>query len=227
MPAVNFADILVVSLQRAWGAFIEFLPNFIGALIVFFVGWAIAVGLGKLAEKIIDALRIDTILEKLGFKLVTDRAGLRLDSGAFVGGVVRWFFIIVALLAATDILRLGEVTAFLRQVLAYIPNIVIAVLIMLAALLMANFLHRVVRAAVSAGGFMSGNFLAALTRWAVLVFAFLAALSQLGIAAQLINTVVTGFVAMLAIAFGLAFGLGGKDVAGNFIDRLRKEISER
>lgn len=221
---LNWLDILTSSFQASWVAVIGFVPNIIGAIIVFIIGWIIAVGLGKLVKQVVDAIKVDQLLEKMGVKEVLEKADLRLDSGAFVGALVRWFLIIVFLLAATEILRLPEVTGFLRDVLLYVPNIIIAVVIMLAAVLLANVLHRIVKAAVSAAGLSSADFLATLTRWAIFVFAFLAALIQLGIAPALINTLITGLVAMLAIAGGLAFGLGGKDYASQLIEKVRRDI---
>ena len=103
----------------------------------------------------------------------------------------------------------------------------IAVLIMLAGVVVASFGAKLIRASVLAARLHSAHFLGALTKWAVLVFAFLAALSQLGIAGALVNTLIMGFVAMLAIAGGLAFGLGGKDVAAAWLEKLREEASNR
>lgn len=224
---LNWLDIITSSLQTAWIAVIAFVPNLIGALIVFIVGWVIAIGLEKLVKQLVDALKVDQLLAKMGVKEALDRAELRLDSGAFVGALVKWFIIIAFLLAVADILRLPQVTEFLRDVLLYIPNIVIAVLIMLSAVLLANVMQRVVKAAVMGAGLASADFLSALTRWSILVFAFLAALIQLGIAPSLINTVVTGFIAMLALAAGLAFGLGGKEHATRVIERLRQQMGNR
>lgn len=221
---LNWLDILTSSFQASWVGVIGFVPNIIGAIIVFIIGWIIAVGLGKLVKQVVDAIKVDQLLEKMGVKEVLEKANLRLDSGAFVGALVRWFLIIVFLLAVTEILRLPEVTGFLRDVLLYIPNIIIAVVIMLAAVLLANVLHRIVKATVSAAGLASADFLATLTRWAIFVFAFLAALIQLGIAPALINTLITGLIAMLAIAGGLAFGLGGKDYASQLIEKVRRDI---
>jgi hypothetical protein len=203
-----------------------FLPNLIGAVIVFLIGWMIAVLLGKLAAQIIRALRIDNILEKMGFKRSLERASLKLDSGRFIGELVKWFFIIVFLMAATDIMRLPQVTEFLRRVLLYIPQLIVAVLILLAAVLIANFLQRLVKASVEAAGLGSSNFLGAVTKWAILIFAILAALLQLGIVPSLIQTLFTGLVAALVISSGLAFGLGGKDIAIQILNRLKRDVSE-
>ena len=224
---LNWLEILTSSFQASGAAVISFVPNIIGAIIVFAIGWIIAIGLAKLVKQLVDMFKVDQLLEKLGAKEILEKAGLRWDSGAFVGALIKWFFIIVFLLAVTEILQLFQVSEFLRDVLLYVPNIIIAVVIMLAAVLLANVLHRVVKATVSAAGLASADFLATLTRWAIFVFAFLAALIQLGIAPALINTLITGLIAMLAIAGGLAFGLGGKDYASQLIEKVRRDMGSR
>lgn len=227
MTIQTWTEVITASLQALWTGFIGFLPNLLGAFIIFTIGWIIAVLLGKLAAQIIRTLRIDQILEKMGFKRSLERANLKLNSGKFFGELVRWFFIIVFLMAATDILGLPEVTIFLRRVLLYIPQIIVAVLILLIAVLVANFLQRLVKASVEAAGLKSANFLGAVTKWAILIFALLAALLQLGIVPALIETLFTGFIAALAIGLGLSFGLGGKEMAAETINKLRDEIRER
>jgi len=223
----TWADIITFSLQNLWGGFISFLPNFLGALIIFFVGLVIAAGLGKIVEKLIDALKLDRLLEQLGLNKILERASVRLHSGRFIGVLIQWFLIIVTLLAVSDVLKLMAFSDFLKQVLLYVPNIVIAVLIMLAGVVLAAFLSKLVKASVLAAKLHSARFLGALTKWSILVFAFLAALSQLGVAGALVNTLIMGFVAMLAIAGGLAFGLGGRDVAATWLEKIRDEISNR
>lgn len=225
MVLQTWAEVVTASLQTLWSGFMSFLPNLLGAVIVFIIGWLIAVLLGKLAGQIINTLRIDQILAKMGFKRSLEKANLKLDSGRFIDELVKWFFIIVFLMAATDILNLTEVTDFLKQVLLYIPQLIIAVLILLAAVLIANFLQKVVKASVEAAGLGSSDFLAAVTKWAVLIFAILAALLQLGVVPSLIQTLFTGLIAALVIGFGLAFGLGGKDIAMQILDKLKRDVS--
>ncbi|HEY4495710.1 MAG TPA: hypothetical protein VJC01_04700 [Candidatus Paceibacterota bacterium] len=223
----TWADVIRFTLQNLWTGFVMFLPNFLGALVIFLVGLVIAAGLSKIVEKLVDALKLDRLLEQFGLGKILERADLRLDSGRFIGVLVQWFFIVVTLLAVSDILKLVAFSDFLSQVLLYVPNIIIAVLIMLAGVVMAAFLAKLVRASVLAARLHSAHFLGALTKWSVLVFAFLAALSQLGIAGALVNTLIMGFVAMLALAGGLAFGLGGRDVAAAWLEKLKSEVSNR
>jgi len=187
----------------------------------------VAAGLGALVEKIFEALRLDALLAKLGLNPYFERAGLRLRGARFLGQLVNWFLIIAFLLAVTDILQLTSLSLFLQDVLFYIPNIMVAVLIMLAAVVLANFLRRVVVASVSGAKLHAAHFLGALTWWSVVVFGLLTSLYQLGIAPSIINSLVTGFIAMLALAGGLAFGLGGKEYAGHLVNRLRETTERR
>ena len=223
----TWADVILFSLQNLWQGFVLFLPALIGALIIFFIGLIIAAGLGKIIEKLIDALKLDRVLEQLGLGRIMERADLRLHSGRFLGVLVQWFFVIVTLLAVSDILALRAFSDFLMQVLLYVPNVFIAVLIMLAGVVVASFASKLVRASVMAARLHAAHFLGALTKWAILIFALLASLSQLGVAGALVNTIIMGFVAMLAIAGGLAFGLGGKDVAATWLEKMRSEISNK
>lgn len=223
----GWTETLTVSMQTLWTGFFGFLPNLLGAIIVFIIGWLIASLFGRVSAQIIKALRIDQILERMGFKAALERAEMTLDSGRFVGEVVKWFFIIVFLMAATDILNLPQVTEFLTQIVFYVPRLIVAIMILLAAVLISNFLQKLVRASVETAGLRSGNFLAAVSKWAVMIFAILAALLQLGIVPGLIQTIFTGLIAALSISVGLAFGLGGKDMAAQLLDKVKKDIAEK
>jgi len=226
MVLQTWTEVTISAFQSLWEELISFLPNFLGALIVFFIGWAIAVGLQKLITQLLRALRIDPILEKIGTAKFFERAEIKMDFAGWIGTFVKWFLILVFLLAATDILKLGDVSVFLRSVLGYIPNVVVAIVVLLLAIWLASVLKRIVHASVSASNIRAAAFLGTVTHWAILIFGLFAALIQLGIAPVLLQTVITGVIAMLAIAGGLAFGLGGKEAASNFLNKLRKEISE-
>ena len=129
-------------------------------------------------------------------------------------------------MAATNILRLDQVTEFLGTVVFYLPNVIVAAIILLIGILVAKFLEGLVRASVKAAGLVSANFLSALTKWAVFVFAFLVALAQLKVAEDIIRIIVVGFVAAAALAIGLAFGMGGIKHADEIIGKLRKKIED-
>ena len=226
MLVQTWGDVLVLSFQQLWGGVFVFVPKLIIALVVFIIGWIIAVALGKVVEQIIRALKVDMALKSLGMEEPVSRAGMKLDSGAFVGGLVRWFVILVFVLAAFDVLGLSQVTEFLRSVvLAYIPQVIVAALILVAAALLADTVNNVVEGSARAAHLPSAGFLGGVAKWSIWIFAILAALFQLGIAGPFVQTIFTAFVAMVAIAGGLAFGLGGKEMASRYLEKLRSDIS--
>lgn len=220
------SDIVRMSLTTLWGNVAGFLPRLIAAIVVFLVGWLIAVLLGKLAWHIIRLIRLDAALEKVGFRKVWERSGYKLNSPYFFYELVKWFFIVVFLMAATDILGLVQVTAFLSSVVYYLPNVFIAAFVVLIGVLVAKFLEGVVKGSVKAAQLVSANVLGSFAKWIVIVFSVLVALNQLGVAEQIINIVITGLVAAGALALGLAFGLGGRSHAEDVIGRMRKHIGE-
>ena len=228
MIVQTWGDVLIASFQQLWGGVVGFVPQLIVAFIVFIIGWVIAVALGKVVEQIVKALKVDMALKSLGMEEPLGRAGWKLDSGAFLGGLVRWFFILVFVLAAADVLGLSQVTEFLRSVvLTYIPQVIVASLILVVAALLSDVTRHVVEGSAKAAHLPSAGFLGGIAKWAIWIFALMAALYQLGIAGPLVQTFFTAFVAMIALAGGLAFGLGGKDMAARYLERLRQDISSR
>lgn len=216
------ADVVANSLANLWLGIAAFLPNLFGALVILLIGLIVAAALGAIVEKILEAAKLDRALGKAGIDTHVSRAGLRLRAAYLCGQVVRWFFIIVFVLAAADTLGLYALTAFLRDVLAYVPNVIVAALILVVSLAIANILSRVVSASTSAARLAGAGMLSTITWWAIVLFGVFAALLQLNVAAAIIQTLVTGVIAMLALAGGLAFGLGGKEYASHLLDKLRR-----
>ncbi len=224
MVIQNWVDVLVRSLQNLWQLLVDFLPSLVGALAVFVIGLVVAAGLERLVERLVHYLKIDALLEKLGVEEYLERANLELNVGHFFGKIVYWFMLVAFLLASSDILGFGALSTFLNDVLLYIPNVLVAALIMLVAVIAANFLKGLVAVSVLGAKLHAAKFLAALTWWSVMVFGLLTAAAQLHIATVIINSIVTGLIAMLALAGGLAFGLGGKGAATRWIEKMEEEV---
>jgi small-conductance mechanosensitive channel len=225
MVLETWSEVLAASFQDLWLGIIGFLPKLLLSIIIFCIGWVIAVALDKLVSRVIRLFRVDKALQGIGLEKYLSRGGFRLDSGAFIGGLVKWFFIIAFLVAAIDVLGLNQVNIFLQEILVYLPNVIIAALILVAAALIANAVYRLVSGSARGAGLPSAGFLGGIAKWAIWIFAILAALYQLGIAGPFVQTLFTGFIAMIVIAGGLAFGLGGKEVAARYIEKLREDIS--
>ncbi|HBP01339.1 MAG: Conserved TM helix repeat-containing protein [Candidatus Moranbacteria bacterium GW2011_GWE1_49_15] len=207
--------------------FFSFLPTVIGALLVFLVGLVIAKVLGDAVEKGIKLTKVDRAMEKSEVTKKFEEVGLELSLSKIFGEVVRWFLILVFLMAATDILQLAQVTNFLNSVIMYIPNIIVAIVVLAIAFLLGNLTYKIVRGSVRAAGIMSASLLATISKWAIIVFGLLTAMVQLGIAESIVNTLFIGFVAAVSLAIGLSFGLGGKEEAAVLLRKIREELSER
>ncbi|OGI28957.1 MAG: hypothetical protein A2288_02970 [Candidatus Moranbacteria bacterium RIFOXYA12_FULL_44_15] len=223
----NWGEAITMSMLELGERFINFFPVLLGAILIFTAGWIIAQALGKLAERFMTTLRVDKAAEKMGIGNHLSDVGISHGIASLFGGLVKWFLVLVFLMAATDILNLDQVTNFLNSIILYIPNVVVAVVILSAVFLIGNFVYNVVKGSTKAAGVMSATLLAAIAKWAIVIFGFFAALIQLGIATSLVNTIFVGIVAMLSLAGGLAFGLGGRDEAALIIKKLREEITER
>lgn len=220
----TWANVLQQSFYGLFYGTVAFLPNLIVALVIFIIGWLVGAGLGRLVAQVVDAAKVDQALRSAGVEAVVERGGLRMNAGVFLGGLVKWFFIIVFLVAAFDVLQLTAVTDFLREaVLVHLPRVIIAVLILLVAAVLADVIQRVVAGSAAAANLRSANLLGSLARWAIWIFAILAALSHLQIANDLIQPLFTGLVVALALAFGLAFGLGGQAAASRMIERMHEQ----
>ncbi len=223
----DYVEILRSAFVDLWATVVLFLPKLLLALVVFLLGLFVAGILRGAVVRIINVLKINELIEKLEIKAAFMRAGIKLDIAEFFGWLVRWFVIILVLIAAADVLEWTQVTEFLNEVIAYLPNVMIAVIILLVGFILGTFVYSVVQSAVEAAKMHNAQFLAGLSKWSIVVFSFMAALVQLGIAQSLIQVLFTGFVAMLALAGGLAFGLGGKEKASKVLDQLWKDISSR
>jgi len=221
---INWYTITIEALEDLWQGFLMFLPKLIGAIIVFVIGWFISVGIGKLIAEILKRLRFNSIFERGGWKEALEKAELRVDPSGFVGAIVKWVLVIVFLLAAVEILGMVQFAGFLNKVLAYLPNVVVAALILVVAVIIADILEKVIRVTIEGIKVGYGKLAGSIVKWAIWVFAILAILMQLKIAVELILTLFTGFVVMVAIAGGIAFGLGGKEMAGEILQALRDKL---
>lgn len=216
------------SLVDLWERFIGFLPILLGAVVVFVIGWIIAVAVDNLVERLLRTLKVNEAFDRIsGLRAAMQRAGMDLNVAGFVGGIVKWFLLIVALLAASDILGLAGVSLFLNRVIAYLPNIVVASLIVVMGVVFGNFVQRVAKGSLEAARLPHGQMAAVVAKWAIYVFTFFATMLQLQIAEGLIQPLFIAFAAMIAIAGGLAFGLGGKDLGEKILRHLEKDLTDR
>jgi Conserved TM helix len=214
------------SFNDLWYTVIAYLPAIIAAVIVFLIGWIIAVILYRVVVEIVKVLRIGEALKSAGLNDAAKQAGFTLDVGKFLGTLVEWFVILVFLIASLEILGLTQVTIYLQTVvLLYLPQVIVASLILILGAIVAEIVKGLVSHSAQAAGSRSGNFAGTVAKWAIWITAIMAALTQLGIATALLQTLFTGVVIALSLAFGLAFGLGGRDAAADVIKKVRSDMS--
>ena len=211
------------ALQAALNTLLEktssILPNIIGAVIILIVGSIIAMGIGSIVGTAVKKLRVDTALEKTLLYPVSENLGLKINTSKLFGELVKWFLLIIVFIAAADVAKLPEITQFFNEVLLYLPNVFVAVIILVVASLLATFVSNLVATLVKDDlGYYSG-----LARFAIYTFGILAALHQLQISRPLIEILFTGIIATGV----LAFGLGGKDVAGDIVKKIYQDFQNR
>ncbi len=212
------------SFQGMLSGVITFIPKFLFAVVLFLVGWWVAIILGRLVAQIVKTIKLDVALRSAGFDKVVERSGFVLNSGGFLGALVKWFFIVVALVASLDIIGLSEVSRYLSQVvLGYLPNVIIAALILLVSVVIAQAVRKLVSSSAKAAGITSAHVLGEISKWAIWIFAFMAALAQLQILDGFIQPLFIGVIAAISLALGLSFGLGGRDAAARYIEKVRSE----
>ena len=210
--------------QTVWANLVANSPQIVGALAVLFFGTLLAATLGLVAARFVRAMRVDQIANQLQVTAVLGKAGIRdFSVSRLVGWIVKWFFVVVVFLTAADLLGWQQVTDFLTDVALYLPKVLVAVLILLAGTVLANFVSQVVRRGVNVAKLGNAGVLAAFAKWLIITFTVMAALVQLEIARELTQILFTGLVGMIALGGGLAFGLGGRDAAKDFLDKLRRD----
>ncbi|HEV7423796.1 MAG TPA: hypothetical protein VGO21_01245 [Candidatus Paceibacterota bacterium] len=227
---MTWGDVFTVSFQNLWLGFVQFAPKLIVAILFFIIGWVLGNVIARAIEQVFNALKVDKLFASVGAEGFFKKAGMSLDTGYFIGQVVKWFIIIVFLLPSLNLV-LGpdnQVTSFLaNDVLAFLPRVVVAALILIIATVVAQGISNTVVAGSRSMGLTSANMLGTIAKYAVWIFAFIIALGQLGVADYYMSVLFTGIIAMLAIGGALAFGLGGKEAASRFIAKLSEEVSHR
>jgi len=210
------------SMQDLWIKAIGFIPNFFGAIIILIIGLMISVSLGLIITKLLEKLKVDKASDEIGLTQLLKQADIKASIPSIIGDITKWFLILVSLMAATDILGLPQITQFLNSILLYIPNVIVAAIILALTVIIANFVEHIVVKGGKATKISHDKTIGKLSRWSIIIFGIMAALVQLGVATSLITILFSGLVMMLSIAGGLAFGLGGKDKATQILNRYIK-----
>ncbi|HET9851728.1 MAG TPA: hypothetical protein VFP56_04395 [Candidatus Limnocylindrales bacterium] len=214
----DWGDAVFVALSNALNGFLTAIPLVIGALLILIVGWIISSLVARATRTLLERAGADRMFAEHGGEVYGKRSK-QIKPSVVTSEIVKWIIRFVFLVAAANVLGMPQVSALLNQVLLWIPNLLVAAVILLVAPLIGRFLRGLIEVGAGNMGFSNAPLLGRIAEMAVIAFAVLIAIDQIGIAADLLNILFTGLVAALALAFGLAFGLGGRDVAGQITQR--------
>jgi hypothetical protein len=215
---------LTTVVTGAWSAFATkitvFLPKLLGAIIIFVVGLLIAKLIKMMVVKLLRLVRFDIAAEKTGVRGFLEKGNITKTSSEIVGGLIYWFVMILAIIASLDAMGLPIVSDILNDIFLYIPNVVAAIVVLVLGFLLGSLLSAVVRTAASNAGFAASEGLGKTALYSVVFFSASVALIQLGIGEEIVASAFTIAFGAAALALALAFGLGGKEVAAEYLKTL-------
>jgi Conserved TM helix len=222
----NWGDAIISALANALDLVLTFIPRLLGFLVILLVGWLIATAVSKALTFLLRKIGFDRLGDRIGLTRLEQRMGVKMDAAGLLGKIVYWFLLLVFLVPAADALGLPAVSSILNQLVAYIPNVFVAILVLFLGALAATVVADIVRGATASAKMGNANLFASVARYAIIGFAALIALEQLQIAPALLNELFAALVGATAIAFGLAFGLGGQDTARKWLNRGESAASD-
>jgi hypothetical protein len=213
-PVTDWGQAIMTSAAAALAMFLGVIPRAFGFVVILVIGWLVASAIAAAAAALLRSVRFNDLAARSGFGSFVQNMGIRTDSAGFIATVAKWFVRLITLVVAFDALGLPAVSQVLEQLLLWLPNLVVALIVLVLAGLAANALQGLVRGATAEAGLGNPGFLANVARVLVWAFGIVVAVNQLGIATTLVNTLFMATVGAVALALGLAFGLGGRETAG-------------
>lgn len=220
--ATDVGSTLIASLNNGLLAIVSFVPKFVAGTIILLIGIIIASIIKQVVVELFKTLKVESLLHRYG----VPEAKEEFNWSNILAEIVRWFVIIIFLIPTADVWGLPQIVSILNTFILYLPNVFVAAIIALVGFVFARLAHDVMLVSIKGVAPDTARSIASATRWAIIVFVLLAVLNQLGVASDLIRILFTGFVAMIAIAGGIAFGLGGQNAARDVIEGLRKKLKE-
>ncbi len=224
--ATSWGDAIRTAVSDALALLLGGIPRVIAFLLILLIGWIIAGIIGKVVDSILEAVKFDNMADRAGISSFVKKTGANADASSFVALIVKWFIRLIALVAAFDALGLPAISRIFEEFLLWIPNLLVAIVILVLAGLAANAVSGLVRASTDQADLGSPDLLASIAKVAVWSFGIIIAVNQIGVAATLVNTLFMGVVGALALALGLAFGLGGRETAGKVVSNWHLNVQQ-
>ncbi|MFA6175638.1 MAG: hypothetical protein WC765_03550 [Phycisphaerae bacterium] len=225
LAVIEWKNLVVEPVTQMLSKILAYLPVLLGALLILIIGWIVAKAIKRLVDWLLKIVRFDTLADKAGISEILRKGDLRISAREVVSSIVYWLIIIMVLVMAVDALGLPKSSDILASLFAYVPKVIVALLVLIVAMFLANFVSGIVRTAAGNANLPKPEILAGVSRWAIIIFAITIALEQLGIAPLLVTATFNIILGGLVLALALAFGLGGKDAAAKYLEELKQRRS--
>jgi hypothetical protein len=216
-PVTDWGTALITSAAAALALLLGAIPRIIGFAVILIVGWIIASALAAAVAAILRTVKFNELAHRAGISGFVQKMGMHTDAAGFLATLVKWFVRLIVLVTAFDALGLPAVSQVLQQILLWLPNLIVALVVLVIAGLAATALSNLVRGATAESGLGNPKLLATIARVAVWAFAIVVAVDQIGIATTIVNPLFMATVGSVAVAVALAFGLGGRETAGQIV----------
>lgn len=223
----SWSNTVLEAVANSLSQFLEFLPRLVGALLIFVLGLLVASLVKTAVIRLLNMAQIEPFAERIGLSKVMRGLNTQISTQEVLGELIRWTIILVFLVPASEVLGLPQLSELINGLVDYIPNVIVASIILMIGAVLADLLGEVIGGASAALGTSTANVLAAVAKYTVIIFSIMVALSELRIATDIINTIITGVVGMIALAGGLAFGLGGKDTAAEMLESFKNKLTKK
>ncbi len=223
----SWGDAIFLGVSNAVNTFLAAIPQVIGALLILLIGWILSGILARVVTAALTRLGADRLFASHGSRVYGTRAAAQFTPSVVAGEIVKWIVRLIFLVAAANVLGMPQVSLLLNQILLWIPNLIVAAVVLLVAPLVGRFVRGLIEVGAGNMGFSNAGLLGRIAEVAIVTFAVLIAINQLGIAADLVNILFIGVVGALSLAFGLAFGMGGREVAAEITQRAYQASQEK
>ena len=227
LAEIEWKNLIVEPVQEMLTRIMAYLPVLLGALLILIVGWIVAKIIRSIVNGVLKVVRFDLLADKAGISEVLRKGDLKITARQVVSGLVYWLIIIMVLVMAANALGLPKASDMLSSLFAYVPKVIAALLVLVVAMFLANFVSGIVQTVAGNSKLPKPQLLASISRWAIIIFALTISLAQLGIAPLLVTTTFNIILGGIVLALALAFGLGGKDAAARYLDELKQNHSDK
>ena len=228
---MTYSDWSLTIIQPFLQDMVSFVGRLILAMVVFVIGYLISIGIGKIITEILKSVKFNRLFEKEGWHHALQRANIEVHPSEFIGAIFKWVFVILSLLIAVDILHLPQFGMILTQVLNYLPNVIVASLIFVVAVIISDIIEKIIRVSVERMKVGYGYVASSIIKWAIWIFTIFLILEQLLPHSDLIKTLymamVWGIVGAVSLGAAIAIGLGGKDTAAEVIKDMKHKIDQK